>query len=147
MNLDVGGLAVRAAEHLVNHDARVGQGKALALFAGGQKERAHGGGLPQADGRDRALHVLHRVVDGHAGRHRASRRIDVEIDVLVRVLALQKEQLRGDDVGHVVVNRRSEEDDAILQQARIDVVAALAALGLLDDVGHRDVAHGAWDLS
>ena len=34
-----------------------------------------------------------------------------------------------------------DEDDAVLEQARVDVVGALAPVGLLDDVGHRDVGH------
>ncbi len=39
----------------------------------------------------------------------------------------------------VVVDRRADEDDAVLQQARKDVVGAFAAVGLLDH--HRDELH------
>ena len=35
----------------------------------------------------------------------------------------------------------AEEDDAVLEQPGVDVVAALAAVGLLDHVGHGDVGH------
>src|SRR5690242_16734613 len=38
MDLDVGRLALRSAEHLVDHDFRVGQRKALALGAGCEQE-------------------------------------------------------------------------------------------------------------
>ena len=60
-------------------------------------------------------------------------RVDVEVDVLLRVLGLEEQQLGDDQVGDVVVDRRAEEDDAVLEQARVDVVGALAAAGLLDD--------------
>ncbi len=110
-----------------------GQRVALALGAGREQERAHRGRLPHADGRHSGLHVLHGVVDREAGRDRAARRVDVEDDVLVGVFGLEEQHLGDDDVGDVVVDRRAEEDDAVLEQARVDVVAALAAVGLLDD--------------
>jgi hypothetical protein len=50
------------------------------------------------------------------------------------------EQLGDDEVGHGVVDRRSDEDDPLAQQAREDVERALAARALLDD--HRNQRHG-----
>jgi len=48
----------------------------------------------------------------------------------------------GTTIGpHVVVDGRADEDDAVLEQARVDVVGPLAAVGLLHDVGHGDVGH------
>jgi hypothetical protein len=44
--------------------------------------------------------------------------------------------------GDVVVDRRADEDDSILQQARVDVVDALAATGLLDHGGDGVVGGG-----
>ena len=79
--------------------------------------------------------MLHRVVDGQAGRHHATGRVEVEIDVLLGVVGLEKEQLGDDDVRDVVVDRRAEEHDAVHEQAREDVVGPLAAAGTLDDVG------------
>ena len=64
---------------------------------------------------------LHRVVDRHAGRDRAAGRVDVQPDVLVRVLTFEVEQLRGDEVGDVVVHVGAEEDDALFEQAVEDV--------------------------
>ena len=52
------------------------------------------------------------------------------------IVHLQEQQLGDDDVGHHVVHGRAEEHDAVHQQPRVDVVAALAAAGLLDH--HRD---------
>jgi hypothetical protein len=62
------------------------------------------------------------------------------MDVLVRILRLQEQQLGHDQVRHVVFHLTDQEDDALLEQARIDVVGALAAGGLLDDDG--DQAQG-----
>src|SRR5713226_1758611 len=141
VQLDVARLPAEPAARLVDHDAGMGEGKALSLRAGRQQERRHRGRHAHADGRDPRLHVLHRVVDGEAGGDRTARAVDVQADVLVGILALEEEHLRDDHVGDVVVKRRAEEDDAILQEARVDVVGALAAVRLLHDEGHRDVGH------
>ena len=42
------------------------------------------------------------------------------------------EELRDDEVRDLVVDRRAEEDDPLVEQARVDVERALAARGLLD---------------
>ena len=52
------------------------------------------------------------------------------------ILGLEEQHLRDRQVGDPVVNRRADEDDAVLEQPRKDVVGALAAVGLLDH--HRD---------
>src|SRR5215831_3678380 len=39
---------------------------------------------------------------------------------------------RDNQCSHVVVDRAGDEDDALLQKPRIDVVGALATIGLLD---------------
>src|SRR4029453_7164009 len=68
-------------------------------------------------------------------------RVDVELDVLPRVLAIQEQELRDDQVGNVVVDRRAEEDDALLQQQRVDVVRPLPTVAGLDN--HRnDITNG-----
>src|SRR4029077_6198617 len=74
-------------------------------------------------------------IDGAAGR------IDVDADVLVRVLGLQMQQLRHDQIGDVIGNRRAKENDPLAEQARVNVKRPLPAGGLLDD--HWDQrAHG-----
>jgi hypothetical protein len=62
--------------------------------------------------------------------------VDVERDVLVGVFAFQEQQLRHHQVGRLVIDRAHQEDHALLEQARIDVVRTLAAARLLDDHGH-----------
>ncbi len=66
----------------------------------------------------------------------AARRVDVQADVLLRVLGLEEEQLRDDEVRDVVLDRVAQEDDPFLEQARVDVVGALASAGGLDDHRH-----------
>ena len=78
----------------------------------------------------------HGVVDREACRDRAAGRVDVEVDVVVRIVGLEEEQLRDDDVGHVVVDLTPQEDHAVAQQPRIDVEEALATLVLLDHLGN-----------
>jgi uncharacterized phosphosugar-binding protein len=46
---------------------------------------------------------------------------------------LEEEHLGDDEVGDIVVNRRADEDDAILEKAGVDIVAAFSAAGLFDD--------------
>ena len=51
------------------------------------------------------------------------------------VLVVEEQELGHDDVGHLVVDGRAQEDDALLEQQRIDVVGPLAAAAGLDDHG------------
>jgi hypothetical protein len=60
----------------------------------------------------------------------------VQRDVLPRILRLQVQQLRHDQVRDLGVHQRPHEHDALAQQARVDVQGALAAGSLLDH--HRD---------
>src|SRR5436189_41952 len=84
-------------------------------------------------------HVLHRVVDRHACVRRPARGVDVERDVLVWVFGLEEEQLGGDHVRDPVLNLLAEEDDALAEQARVDVERAFVAAVLLHD--HRYQRH------
>ena len=95
--------------------------------------------IPTHHRRHVGLDELHRVVDREAGVDRAARRVDVERDVLVGVLRLEVEHLRHDEVGDHVVDGVAEEDDALVEQARVDVEFALATGGALDD--HRNQWH------
>lgn len=66
----------------------------------------------------------------------ATGRVEVHIDGLGWVLGLQKEKLRNDDVGSVVVNWTVDADDALLEKAREDVVCSLPS---------RRVLYNHWD--
>ena len=80
---DVRRLALHLAGGLVHQDPRVRQRVALAGGPGAEQELAHRGGEAEADRRDVAADVLHRVVDREAVGHRAAGRVDVERDVPV----------------------------------------------------------------
>jgi hypothetical protein len=62
------------------------------------------------------------------------------VDVGLRVVELQEQQLRHDQVGALVGDRPLQEDDPVLQQAAVDVIGALLAAAALDD--DRDQGHG-----
>ncbi|MPL84619.1 hypothetical protein SDC9_30584 [bioreactor metagenome] len=136
---DVGGLALIAARGLVHHHARVRQREAHALLAGLQQQRAHRGRLADDERRDLRPDVLHRVVDRQARGHHAARAVDVHRDFLGRVLRLEEQQLRADQRRHAVMHRPREEDDPLLQQARVDVIGTLATRGLFDHHRHQRV--------
>jgi len=137
-DLHVAGLALGPAEHLVDHDVGIGQGEALALGATGQEDGSHARGLADAVGVHVAGQPLHGVIDGQTGRDRSAGRVDVNMDVLLRVFHLEEEHLGNDEIGDVVVDRRADENDAVLEQARINVVATLPAAGLFDHHGNED---------
>ena len=137
--LNVGGLPLEPAGRLMDHDPRVRQGEAAALFAGGQQKRAHRGRLPDAHRRHFGADELHRVVDRKARRHHAARRIDVEGDLLLRVFRLEKQQLGDHQRRRHVLDRPDHEDDALAQEARENVERAFAARRLLDHDRHEIV--------
>jgi hypothetical protein len=136
VDLDVGGLALKTAQGLVDHHAGIGQAVALALGACREQEGAHARRLTDAQGAHVGLDKLHRVVDGHARRDRTARGVDVEVDVLVRVLGFEKEELRDDEARDRIVDGADEKDHALLEQARVDVVGPLAAAALLHHHRH-----------
>ena len=137
MDLDIRGLALETAQRLVDHHPRMRQAVALAGGTARKQQGTHAARLADTGGRDVGLDELHGVVDGHPGSHRTTRRVDVEMNVLLGIFSLQEQQLGNHQVGHVVLDLADQEDDPFLQQARIDVVGALAAGGLLHHHGHQ----------
>lgn len=102
-------------------------------------EKQHGGhgrSHTDANGGDLRLDEVHGVQNRQAGVDLAAGRIDIERDILLGILALKMQQLGNDQVGADGVDLLAQEDDAIVEQARIDIVAALAARRLLDNVWH-----------
>ena len=109
---------------------------------GQQDHGGRGGRETHHQRRHVGLDVLHRVVDREERGHVAARRVDVQVDVLVGVLGLEVQQLRHDQVADVVVDGRPQEHDAVLEQARVDVVPTLAAARLLDHGRNQVVLRG-----
>src|SRR5207245_4635235 len=75
---------------------------------------------------------LHGVVDGEGRAHRPTGAVDVQPDVFLRVLAGEEQQLGDHQVGELVVDLPAHEHYAVAKEARIDVVDALAAPGVVD---------------
>src|SRR3990167_152119 len=137
VNFDVRRLALETAQWLVNHHTRVRQAVTLALGTSGQQESAHAARLTNTGGGHVRLDELHGVVDRHTRRHRTTWRVDVKMNVLVRIFRFKEQQLRTDQVGHVVLYRADKKDHSLLEQARIDIVGALTASRLLDNHGYQ----------
>ena len=117
----------------MDHDAGVRQRIALPLFAGGEKEGAHGCGHAETDRIHLRTDEAHRVEDRHAGRNRAAGAVDVKRNVLVRIFAFQEEKLRDDERSRLIVHLAREKNDAIAKQTRINIEAALCAAGTLNN--------------
>ena len=119
---DVAGRAAETAGGLVHHDPAVRQRVPLALRARAEQELTHRRGQAHGHGGDVVGDPVHGVVDRHAGVDRSTGRVDVQVDVLVRVLGVQQQHLRADRVGVLVADLGAQEDDPVLQQRLVDVV-------------------------
>ena len=126
-----------AAPQLVDQDLGVRERHPFTLGAGGEQQRTQGHCDTDPDCRDLGFDELHRVVDRQAGVDRAARTVDVDRDVLARVVGLEMEQLGHDQVGDLVVDRRAQEDDPLAEQMRVDVGGPLPARVLLDNHRHQ----------
>lgn len=125
---DVSCLAFHSAQRLVNHDFRVWQDVALALFAGRENDGGSGSGDAYAKSRYIRTNVIDGVYNCHGRGHGATGGIDVKIYVLLWVFAFKEKKLGNDDVCGMVINRPAEEYDAFAEQARVDVVRPFAKL-------------------
>ena len=138
LDFDVGGLAARAAQHLVNHDFAVGQAVALALGACGQKKRAHAGGKAQAHGGNIRLDELHGVVNGQARRDAAAgvgRRLE-EVrarSVFEELVAVMRRELEDEVYRVAQVVARALEAQREVGRA-VDRHTSLALLSTLQQV-------------
>ena len=112
-------------------DPGVGQREPLALGPGHQEHGPEACGPPHGDRGDGRLDVLHGVVDGQPRRDRAAGRVHVHLDLLVRVLSRQEDQLGDDQVGHHVVDGPAHDHDPVPEQPRVDVERPLAVSALV----------------
>src|SRR5574337_491228 len=62
------------------------------------------------------------------------------MDILVGVFGFQKEELGNDEIRLRVIDRRTDKQDSILQEARKDIVGTLTSAGLLNN--HWNQLHG-----
>jgi hypothetical protein len=137
VNLDIRRLTGEAGRRLVDHDARVGERRTLALRSGGEQKRAHTRRLTDAERRHIGFNILHGIIDGKSRGHHATRRIDVEVNVLLRILRLQEEQLRDHQARDMVIDSLAQEDDAVFEKARKYVIGPFAPRSLFNDEGYK----------
>ena len=123
----------------MDHHLGIGQRNALALGATGQQKRAHTGGHADANGGYITLDVLHGIIDCHAGRHAAAGAVDIHLDILVRILRLQIQQLGHNQTGGGIIHFFAQEDNAVVQQTGKNIIGPLAAVGLFNNI--RNQAH------
>src|SRR5215218_4891516 len=124
-------------------DPRMRQYGATPGRTGGEQDRAGSDRLADAGGRDRRPDELHGVVDREHGGHVTALAVDVEVDLLIRLVRLEVEKLRDQRVRDTRVDRRTEVDDALAEQVRVDVHDAFAARMLSDDIRDGVGAHQA----
>jgi len=74
----------------LHSQARIGQRHPLTRFARHHQKRAHRAGRPHAHRVHRRLDVSHGVIHGETAGDQTTRRIDVEMDRLVRIIGLQE---------------------------------------------------------
>src|SRR5208283_3915608 len=132
MDFDVCSLTLETAHWLVNQNPSVRQSIALALGPRGQQKCAHAGGLSHAYRLDIRSNVLHRVVNGQTGRYHSTRRIDVKVYVLVRLLALEEEQLSYYKICYVIIYCCSQKNYSLSEKSRINVVRPLPSTCLFN---------------
>ena len=108
--------------------AGVGRDVPLALRPRRQQELPHRRRHAHAHRHHVGLNELHRVVDGHACGHRAAGRIDVEVNVLLRVLGGQKQHLGADDVRVVLADFLAKPDDPLLEEPGVNRLLQTAEL-------------------
>ena len=84
------GWPVEARGALVDQDLRVRQRHALPGCSAGEDDGSHRHRHPDADRLNVGLDELDRVVDRESGVDDAARRVDVDRDVLVRILGLER---------------------------------------------------------
>ena len=124
----------------MNHDAGVGKGITLPFRTRRQQEGPHRRRHPHADRLHVGLDELHRVINAEAGVDTAAGAVDVKRDVFVRIFAFQEKKLRDYEIRAFVVDFTGQKDDAVAQQARINIKAALAAPALFNHHRNEHVA-------
>ena len=134
VDVDIGRLALHAAERLVQHDPGMRQGKPFPRCSGGQEHRAHTGRLADTHGRHVGGDVLHGVVDRQPGGHRAARRVHIQVNVLLGVFRFEEKELGRDHIGHRIIHLGAQKNNPVFQQAGINIIGPFTPTGLLDHI-------------
>ena len=117
LDLDIRCLTLYATQRLVDHHTTMGQSRTLALLTCHEQHSTHRGSHTCADGGDIARDKLHGIIDTQSCCHAATRRVDIDRDILARVHRVEIEQLSLKGIGCVVVDLGTKEDDTIHHQS------------------------------
>ena len=76
-------------------------------------------------------------MDGHTCRDGAAGAVDIQADILIRVLPFQIQQLCHNKAGRGIVDILTQNDDTIVQQTGENIVGTLAVGRLLYNVRNK----------
>ena len=82
---------------------------------------------------DVGLDIVHRVDNPEAVVNGATGGVNVEFNIFLWVFMGEEEELGNDEVGGMGIDVFAEEDDAVFQETRVNVVGALTTISLLDN--------------
>src|SRR3990172_3558523 len=115
LNVDVGGLARNTSRRLVDDDPGVRESETLSRRSRREDHGGHARCLADAVCRHVGANELQGVVDGEPRGHNSSRTIDVDRNLLLRILRLEKQELGHDQVRQIVFDGSSNEDDVVFE--------------------------------
>src|SRR5213080_4709579 len=133
-NFNVSSLTFCSTKWLVNQYCRVREAEALALLTGSKKYCTHTHRHTYTYCRNIWLDPLHSIIDSQTSIDHSTRRVDIQVDILGCILTLEEKQLRYSEVGNIIIDWRTNKDDAFLEQARIDIHSTLATRRRLDNI-------------
>src|SRR5258708_26716085 len=95
MNIYIRCLSANATrdQRLMHMNTGMWQRAARTMVTSHQQDRAKTGRHTYAGRSNRTRKNAHRIIDGQAGCHRATRRIDVDVNLALTVLRGQEQQL------------------------------------------------------
>jgi len=126
LNLNIGRLPLRTTQRLMDHNPRIRQALPLPRRSCPQEKSTHTRRHSETNRLYVTGYELHCIVDGESRGDGSARGVDIEGDVLVRVLVREEEELGHENVGDLVVDVGSEEEDAVFEEAGNDVNLTLA---------------------
>ena len=96
----------------MNHDPGVPKAAALSFGTSTKKKGTHACCKANAHGVHIRLDVLHGVENAETVVDRTPWRVDVQINILLRIFRFKEKHLGNDSVGRIVGDRFTQEDDA-----------------------------------
>ena len=114
IDLNITCLSLCSAGWLMDHDLGIRKCKPFPLCAAGKKKCAHAGCHTNAGSGNITFYILHRVIDCHSCCNTSARGIDIEMNILTRIFALQEKELCDDKAGSHIVYFLTQENDSLL---------------------------------